>query len=241
MKILLQFKLKNNKLPIDYRRVILSFFKKALSEIADGKYYEKYYFKPERRNFSFAVNLPNPKFSKSEITLGNNEFRITFSTSDKMTGFVFMSAFIKQKGNNFSAPLGNVFILTNISQIGDKTASSSTALVKMLSPLCIREHSRDENKNSYYSVASESFEKKANKIIQEQLIESGFDDERVKGFSIKPLNSKKTVVFHYGNYIECSLGEFVLNGDKAIINYLLQSGIGSRKSAGFGLPILVAE
>lgn len=241
MKILLQFKLKNNKLPIDYRRVILSFFKKALSEIADGKYYEKYYFKPERRNFSFAVNLPNPKFSKSEITLGKNEFRITFSTSDKMTGFVFMSAFIKQKGNNFSAPLGNVFILTNISQIGDKTASSSTAIVKMLSPLCIREHSRDENKNSYYSVASESFEKKANKIIQEQLIESGFDDERVKGFSIKPLNSKKTVVFHYGNYIECSLGEFVLNGDKAIINYLLQSGIGSRKSAGFGLPILVAE
>lgn len=241
MKILLQFKLKNNKLPIDYRRVILSFFKKALSEIADGKYYEKYYFKPERRNFSFAVNLPNPKFSKSEITLGKNEFRITFSTSDKMTGFVFMSAFIKQKGNNFSAPLENVFILKNISQIGDKTASSSTALVKMLSPLCIREHSRDENKNSYYSVASESFEKKANKIIQEQLIESGFDDERVKGFSIKPLNSKKTVVFHYGNYIECSLGEFVLNGDKAIINYLLQSGIGSRKSAGFGLPILVAE
>lgn len=241
MKILLQFKLKNNKLPIDYRRVILSFFKKALSEIADGKYYEKYYFKPERRNFSFAVNLPNPKFSKSEITLEENRFRITFSTSDKMTGFVFMSAFIKQKGNNFSAPLGNVFILTNISQIGDKTASSSTALVKMLSPLCIREHSRDENKNSYYSVASESFEEKANKIIQEQLIESGFDDERVKGFSIKPLNSKKTVVFHYGNYIECSLGEFVLNGDKAIINYLLQSGIGSRKSAGFGLPILVAE
>lgn len=241
MKINLQFQLKNNKLPIDYRRVILSFFKKALSEIADGKYYEKYYFKPERRNFSFAVNLPNPKFSKSEITLEENRFRITFSTSDKMTGFVFMSAFIKQKGNNFSAPLGNVFILTNISQIGDKTASSNTALVKMLSPLCIREHSRDENKNSYYSVVSESFEKKANKIIQEQLIESGFDDERVKGFSIKPLNSKKTVVFHYGNYIECSLGEFILNGDKAIINYLLQSGIGSRKSAGFGLPILVAE
>jgi CRISPR-associated endoribonuclease Cas6 len=219
----------------------LSFFKKALSEIADGKYYEKYYFKPERRNFSFAVNLPNPKFSKSEITLEENRFRITFSTSDKMTGFVFMSAFIKQKGNPLSAPLGNVFTLTNISQIGDKTTSSNTALVKMLSPLCIREHNRGENKDSYYSVASDNFEEKANEIIKEQLVNSGFDDERVKGFSIKPLNSKKTVVFHYGNYIECSLGEFVLNGDKAIINYLLQSGIGSRKSAGFGLPILIAE
>ena len=111
----------------------------------------------------------------------------------------------------------------------------------MLSPLCIREHNREENKDSYYSVASDSFEDKANEIIKEQLIESGFDDERVTGFSIQPINSKKTVVFHYGNYIECSLGEFVLNGDKAIINYLLLSGIGSRKSAGFGLPILVAE
>lgn len=241
MKIILQFQLKNNKLPIDYRRVILSFFKKALSEIADGKYYEKYYFKPERRNFSFAVNLPNPKFSKSEITLEENRFRITFSTSDKMTGFVFMSAFIKQKGNPLSAPLGNVFTLTNISQLGDKTASSSTALIKMLSPLCIREHNRGENKDSYYSVVSDNFEEYANKIIQEQLINSGFDNEMVKCFSIQPINSKKTVVFHYGNYIECSLGEFVLNGDKAIINYLLQSGIGSRKSAGFGLPILVAE
>lgn len=241
MKILLQLNLKNNKLPIDYRRVILSFFKKALSEIANGKYYEQYYFKSERRNFTFAVNLPNPKFSKSEITLEKNEFRITFSTSDKMTGFVFMSAFIKQKNNPFLAPLGNVFTLTNISQIGDKTTSTNTALVKMLSPLCIREHSREENKDFYYSVTSDNFEEKANEIIKEQLINSSFDNERIKGFSIKPLNSKKTVVFHYGNYIECSLGEFVLNGDKAIINYLLQSGIGSRKSAGFGLPLLVAE
>ena len=96
MNILLQFVTKNNKLPIDYRRVMLSFFKRALSEIAEGKYYEKFYFIPERRNFTFAVNLPRPKFAKSEITLEKNEFRLTFSTADKTAGFVFMSAFIKQ-------------------------------------------------------------------------------------------------------------------------------------------------
>ena len=101
-----------------------------------------------------------------------------------------MSAFIKQKGNNFSAPLGNVFTLTNISQLGDKTTNSNTALVNMLSPLCIREHSREENKDSYYSVASDNFEEYANKIIQKQLINSGFDNEMVKCFSIQPINSK---------------------------------------------------
>lgn len=46
MKILLRFYLQNNKLPIDYRRIMLSFFKRSLSDIAEGKYYEKYYFTP---------------------------------------------------------------------------------------------------------------------------------------------------------------------------------------------------
>lgn len=78
MKILLRFITKHNKFPLDYRRVCLSFFKRSLSEIAEGKYFEKYYFTPERRNFTFAVNLPMPKFSKTEIELGKNEISITF-------------------------------------------------------------------------------------------------------------------------------------------------------------------
>ena len=241
MKILLQFVLKNNKLLVDYRRVFLSFFKRVLSEIADGEYYEKYYFTPQRRNFTFAVNLPYPKFTKSEITLGKNELRLTFSTADKTTGFVFMSAFIKQKGKSFPAPLGNTFTLTNVTQQVEKQTNSNEVLVKMLSPLCIREHNEEENSDIHYSIESDSFQEKANDIIQGQLLESGFDEDMVSSFSIKPVSGRKTVVYHYGNYIECSLGEFILSGDKAIINYLLQSGIGSRKSAGFGFPLLLAE
>lgn len=52
---------------------------------------------------------------------------------------------------------------------------------------------------------------------------------------------QKTVVKHYNCSIECTLGEFAINADKSVINYLLQFGIGSRKSAGFGLAELVAE
>ena len=40
MRIELQFVLKNCKLPFDYRRVFLAFFKKALTENADGRFYE---------------------------------------------------------------------------------------------------------------------------------------------------------------------------------------------------------
>lgn len=78
-------------------------------------------------------------------------------------------------------------------------------------------------------------------VIKEQLVESGFDEKLISNFEIKPLNAKKTVVYHYKNYIECSLGSFSINADKSVINYLLKSGIGSRKSAGFGFAELLSE
>lgn len=241
MKILMQFLLKHNKLPLDYRRVILSFFKRSLSEIAEGKYYEKYYFTPERRNFTFAVNLPAPKFSKTEIELAKNEIRLTFSTADSTTGYIFMSAFIKQKGKELPAPLSNTLKLINIKQLPEKTTTSSSVLVKMLSPLCLRQHNPDDNSDKYISVAYPDFSCIAVDIIQKQLIASGFDEKLVSNFSISPLNAKKTVVYHYKNYIECSVGDFIISADKAILNYLIKSGIGSRKSAGFGFLQLIAE
>lgn len=241
MKILLQFSTKNLMFAKDYRRVILSFFKKSLSEAADGKYFEEYYQKPERRNFTFAVNLPSPKFSKSAIELSKNEFRVTFSTADSKTGFIFMSSFIGQLNKQFNAPLENTFFLKSVNQITERTVNTNSALVKMQSPLCIREHSKDDNKDYYLSVADDEFSNKASILVKTQLIADGFDEKFVENFELVPLNAKKTVIFHYGNSIECSLGEFILNADKSVINYLLKSGIGSRKSAGFGFAELIAE
>lgn len=241
MKILLRFYLQNNKLPIDYRRIMLSFFKRSLSDIAEGKYYEKYYFTPERRNFTFAVNLPMPKFSKTEIQLGKNQLNITFSTADYNTGCIFMSAFIKQKDKPIPAPLGNEMKLVSVNLVPEKNVTSSSTVVKMLSPLCIRLHKAENNSDKYISVANPDFTEIAKQVIKEQLVESGFDKKLISNFEIKPLNAKKTVVYHYKNYIECSLGSFSINADKSVINYLLKSGIGSRKSAGFGFAELLSE
>lgn len=241
MKILLKFSTLNNLIPKDYRRVILSFFKKSLSEIADGKYYEKFYSSAGRRPFTFAVRLSKPVFEKEQIRIEKNEFQLVFSTGDNLTGFVFMSAFIAQKGKSFNAPLGNKIILKSITQLNDNTVMSDSALVKLQSPLCLREHLHTDNKDMYISVADNEFEAKAKAIISQQLINEGFLSERIRNFEIVPINLRKTVVFHYGCAIECSIGEFMINADKAVINYFLKCGIGSRKSSGFGMLSLVAE
>lgn len=241
MKTLLKFITSNNKITIEYRKVFLSFFKKALSEIADSKYYEKYYSSSQRRPFTFAVRLPRPTFSKQEISIEKNEFQLIFSTADSMTGFIFMSAFIAQKGKQFNAPFGNIFTLSSVSQIKEKTIVSNSALIKMQSPLCLREHNRASNKDTYISVASNDFAEKSQKILKGQLLSEKISEKLASEVSIVPVNAKKTVVYHYGCAIECSIGEFVINADKSIINYFLKSGIGSRKSSGFGCIELIAS
>lgn len=123
----------------------------------------------------------------------------------------------------------------------EKTVVSDSMLVKMQSPLCLREHNNEGNKDRYISVADNDFESKARDIIVAQLLSEGFSESTVSKTAISPIDAKKTVVFHYGTYIECSLGVFAVNGDKSVLNYLLKSGIGSRKSSGFGFPQFIAE
>lgn len=241
MKILLNFLLQQPEIPLDYRGIILSFIKKALSSIADEKYYDKYYKKKERRPFTFAVNLPKAKFSQDKIILGENKIKLILSTGDDLAGFVFMSAFLAMKDKQFPLQNQNSMTLKAVSQLKEKTVAGSSAMVKMLSPLCLREHNSAENSDLYYSVKSDKFDIKAKEIITEQLLLEGFLKEFAENADLKPINCKKTVVKHYGCCIECSLGEFVITADKSVINYFLKYGIGSRKSAGFGFAELIAE
>jgi CRISPR-associated endoribonuclease Cas6 len=241
MKILLNFVTKHSKIPIDYRRTILSFFKKALCSIADGKYFEKYYVKNERRPFTFAVRFPKPQFSQNEIILDKNNFKVIFSTGDELAGFVFMSAFLAMKDKSFNMPFENCMTLKSVSRQKDDEVSQELAVIKMLSPLCLREHNTSDNSDIYYSVAAENYSQKACEILCEQLVTHGFSRQLAQNLKILPINSKKTIVKHYGCCIECSLGEFSINADKSIINYFLKYGIGSRKSAGFGCAQLVAQ
>lgn len=241
MRILLKFSTSNKFMPKDYRRAFISFFKKTLSNVADGKYYQSYYLSNQRRPFTFAVKLPKPNFLKDKIIIDKEEIQLVFSTGDSKVGFVFMSAFIAQKGKKFNLQFDNAITLTSVLQVNEKTVCSNSALIKMDSPLCLRQHNGEGNKDRYISIADQHFGENAKKIITEQLIVEGFSNNLVNDVEIVPVNAKKTVIFHYGCSIECSLGDFIINADKSIINYFLKYGIGSRKSSGFGCISLIAE
>ena len=238
MRLKLKFILQNSVIPLDYHRIFLSFMKKSISGINNGAYFERYFSSNSRRPYTFSIGLPYPVFEKEKISLSKNELSMIFSTGDKLTGYIFYSAFLSQKNKNF--PLkNNTMQLVSIQKLKDFETDKNEILVKTLSPLCIREHT--ENRDVYYSCNSSDFSETLNSTVKKQLLSDGFSAELLNDFWIVPIDLKKTVVYHYEQYCEVSIGTFSVKGDRAILNYLLKNGIGSRKSAGFGCIRLLAE
>ena len=85
MRFYLTFELEKSSLPKDYRRIILSYIKKSLTEILDGRYYSQYFKDNIQKDFCFSLKLPKAKFTKDEIIKFLNWIDIKlFSISDEI-------------------------------------------------------------------------------------------------------------------------------------------------------------
>lgn len=233
MRNIIIFETKDLLMPIEYRKGIMSFFKGLLKEVNNGEYSEKYYKDTITKPYSFATKLYEPKFSKDTVEIGKKEFELIFSTVDPLTGLIFSNGFLRKKGKWFKFGETEIKVKKIIS-LHTKKIDSDEINIKMLSPLCVREHSKVGNKDYYYSTNNEKFRVKAEEVIKKQLIDAGYSEKK-STVEIYPINSKKTVVTHYGQKVEVSLGMFKLIGNPEALKELYLAGIGSRSGAGFGL------
>lgn len=241
MKFLLEFELNKNQIPINYHRLFIHFLKSCVNSANDGKYYDKYYDGTSTKNFTFAVFMDKPTFESDKILLNSNRIKLLFSTSDKMTGFIFYSSFLEKKYKKYPMAEENFMILKNVTKLNEENITSEKMLVKMNSPLVIRKHEKDKNKDFYYSYEQEEFEKIAKEVINHQLEKEGFSKEYRETFSVIPVKCRKVIVKHYSCKIEATLGNLLLEGNPAVLKYLLQAGMGSRKSEGFGMMELLTQ
>ena len=97
MRFTLTLELEKSSFPIDYRSIVLSFIKNAISKCNDGKYYDRFFKDTNQKDYCFSVILPKSRFTKDEIKLENNKLKILFSTGDaEKTGLILFNAFILQ-------------------------------------------------------------------------------------------------------------------------------------------------
>ena len=233
MRMRLYFTLENKKIPIDYRRSIISFIKLSLSEYSEDEL-KKYYNQKDNiiKPYAFSIFFKHPQINAEEIIVEDKKFEMNMTTENYETTITLYNAFNAQKHKKFSINK-NSWILQKIVLIPEKEITENKIVVKFQAPICVRK--RENNKDYYYSYERKEFVETVKLNIQEQLKITNLSPEMVETFNIIPVVAKKVIVKFYEKQIECSTGIFKLEGDVELLNYLYKSGIGSRHSAGFGM------
>ena len=254
MRIKLHFELENNIIPKDYRILILSFIKNNLEKNFNESYKEIYDKKPTVKFFTFSVYLPKPKIEKEKIELDRNYFNVLFSIYDNKQFIEFYNSFNsminKEKENKENSyPLkNNKMELKNITMVNEKNIMSNRVRIKFLSPLVLRNHKekiinkKRKGKDIYFDFNDSDFNEQINYSVS-RLIK----DLKLNGVNsnikLKPYNNlaRKTVVSFKNILINSSIGEYILEGDSELLNILYKTGIGSRRSEGFGMFEVIEE
>lgn len=244
MRFSLTLQLKENTFPLEYRSLILSYIKNAISKCNDGKYYDRFFKDTTQKDYCFSVVLPKSKFDKNKIELQYNEIKILFSTDDSQkTGLILFNAFISQKNKAYPLSNNNFMTLKSITNHKQDLILNSRAIFKTTlgSGICVRDHNRENNKDKYYTYLDNDFREKIKNVIRNQVIQAGFPEEEANEIKVNPIQCKKVVAKHYRRYIDITTGVFEIQGNNEILQYFYDVGLGSRKSAGFGMLDLVTQ
>ena len=206
--------------------------------------------------FTFSVYLPKPKIEKEKIELDRNYFNVLFSIYDNKQFIEFYNSFnsmINKKIDNkenekYFYPLkNNKMELKNITMVNEKNIMSNRIRIKFLSPLVLRNHKeitinkKRKGADIYFDFNDSDFNEQLNYSVS-RLIK----DLKLNGISsnikLEPCKSARKTVVNFKNVsIHSSIGEFVISGKSELLNILYKTGIGSRRSEGFGMFEVIEE
>ena len=244
MRIELEFELAQPVINKDYRRIILSWLKYALTDCNHGKYYDKYFEGAYPKDYSFTVIFPSPKFSKDCIYFKEPQIKIVFSTDHRgKTGLIFYSAFLEKKNRKFPLSEGNIMVLKKVSQRSEHLITESDVFFRTClgNGLCIREHNRETNRDRFVTYLDADFREKALEVLKVQARLAGYPKAQLEDLDIEPMQCKKVLVYHYQIYVDTTVGIFQMHGDPDILQYFYEAGMGGKRSGGFGMMDILKQ
>ena len=145
--------------------------------------------------------------------------------------YMYNSLLLKRK-QEYKIPLNNTITLNSLNIKENELIDSSEIKIKFISPLLVRK--RENGKDTYLDYTSKDFNNQLNQVVMQfiETLQEKFDNTEI---SLTPIKASRTIVKNMGLKFNASYGEFLLKGDKKLLNYLLESGIGSRRGEGFGM------
>ena len=238
MKLAIWFK--SEKIPCTYNFLFVSLIKSALMTI-DPEFVESLYYKNGKENqnikdFAFAVYLNNFRRKKEEFFI-DGDIRLTIGTSNYKFLLFLQNGFMTKKDYQYKEYFLKVM---KIQLLHEGLPQEEYGLFQTLSPITIK--GQDNKFLSPFDVEYEgSLQFICNEIMKEI---SG--RQLYKPLRFTPVQMKKVVVklkhdvFSNMNdeetfFVEAYKGIFKLEGAVEDLKLLTQTGIGYRRSQGFGL------
>lgn len=232
MRFRLDFTTENNIIPVDYRRIILSYIKNSLRKY-DEKIFNQYYHAndPIHKDFTFSVNFGKCKFVENKIIMQDNDLSLYYSTSDYLLGTYLFASFREQVNKIFKIK-NNTITLKKIIFFKSKDIISDVIDFKIVSPLLIRDH-KEDNKDYYYSFDDEEYKDILINNLKYRL--KDIPEKLINEIEFLPQKIKTVLVKNYGVILKGNIGFIKINAHPKILEYIYNSGLGAKNSMGFGM------
>ena len=228
----IQIRFKTEKIPIDYRLMIISLIKESIKKV-DFDYFNELYSKEKQVNkpYTFALKLGEINFTDKDILTDN--IVITISSGD----YKFL-AYLQNGLLNLTTFKYKDYIMEKISlyPTENKKIITNSIICKAISPFFIY----DSNQKPI-SPSHEDF----NEFLNNSL--SAMFNKRID-VKFEPINLKKRIVKEMstknnGNFLkyETYVGTFKLSGTREDLQILYDYGMSQRRAQGYGLFEIIKE
>lgn len=235
MQIIIKIENIDIALPINYNHILQGVIYRALSDSPEYAVTQHDYgLKREKRTFktfTFSPLLGKYKVKNKKITfLGSVTWEIRSVEEE----------FIKTIGehyNNYGIELlGQKIDGLNIS-VDDKHIKSESIDITMKSPICIYSMDPETRRTYFYTPEQRGFYE----LIRQNAIKrysAYYNEEYSECLDFTPKyvrRSDKTITRYKDMMLDCWGGEYTLVGTPKMLDFLFQSGLGTRNAQGFGM------
>lgn len=236
MRMRMNFDLSSSGIDIDFRPSLISFMKKSLQD-KDKLLFEALYGNGEavQKQFTFSAYLPNAIFEQEKIEIPHKKMAITFSCRDYGFFVRMYNSFLWQRFKPF--PLkDNTLTLKSITLENECDIKQTPLTVNLVSPLVIRWHQREGNKDKYYTFSDEGFQDVLKVVVKNSIVDhEGLTASMVDDLTLDCVDCRVVVVRSFGGKIPATLGKLRLHANAKLLKYLYDVGLGSRRGEGYGM------
>jgi CRISPR-associated endoribonuclease Cas6 len=245
MRLAVEYEMKSEYLPKDYRRGFLSLIKKSI-ESANQTLFDQYYSSRRLKPFTFSLYFPGLEGNDGDKFKVGNSVRVNFSTSSLELATCLYNGFLKTKtfGLFQNTPgFENMLSMKRILLIRSEQIRADEAIFKTESPVLVN----NKGKSNWYLVPGEEGFMEGLRFAVTETAKEFLDwkGEVPLEFEVfqrdGEVSVKRKIVSHYEQSMSAFVGAFKIRSEPKILQLIYDVGLGVRRSQGFGMLEVVRQ